>query len=127
MNRRKHYDKQRLEAIQQSIGIDELSGVVEMDETFFAESFKGNHKKGNPNWTAPRKSGKSRKRGKQVEYRGISHEQVCVFVATELLPSIWVTICIGLIGVRKTVGLTAPKKASGYSENNSLLTVNTIF
>ena len=72
-----------LEAIQQSMGIDELSGVVEMDETFFAESFKGNHKKGNPNWKAPRKSGKSRKRGKQVEYRGISHEQVCVSVAMD--------------------------------------------
>ena len=31
--------------------------------------------------------------------------------STELLLSIWATICIGLIGVRKTAELTAPKKA----------------
>ncbi len=72
-----------LSAIRESMGIDELSGVIEMDETYFAESFKGNHKKGNSNWMAPRRSGKSRKRGKQVEYRGISKEQICISCAMD--------------------------------------------
>ena len=72
-----------LSAIKTHIGVDNLGGVVEMDETFFAESFKGDHKKGNPDWKAPRKSGLSRKRGKQVDYRGISHEQVCISSAVD--------------------------------------------
>lgn len=70
-------------ALKVHIGIDKLSGVVEMDETFFAKSFKGNHKKGKPDWKAPRDSGLSRHRGKQVDYKGISHEQVCVSVAKD--------------------------------------------
>ena len=38
-----------LSALKTHIGIDYLGGVIEMDETLFAESFKGNHKKVNPN------------------------------------------------------------------------------
>ena len=72
-----------LSALKVDIGVVNLSGVVEMDETFFAESFKGNHKKGNPDWVAPRAGGQSRQRGKQVSYRGISHEQVCVSTAMD--------------------------------------------
>ena len=72
-----------LSALKTHIGIDHLGGVIEMDETFFAESFKGNHKNGNPDWRAPRDSGLSRQRGKQVDYRGISHEQVCISVAID--------------------------------------------
>lgn len=72
-----------LSAMRQSIGVDNLGGVIEMDETFFAESFKGNHKKHNPEWTAPRDGGQSRQRGKQVQYRGISHEQVCISTALD--------------------------------------------
>jgi transposase-like protein len=48
-------------------------GVSELDETFLALSFKGNHKKSG--FQIPRQS---RKRGKQVKKRGISHEQVCI-------------------------------------------------
>lgn len=48
-------------------------GVVELDETFLAFSFKGNHKKSG--FKMPRDS---RKRGKQVKKRGISNEQVCI-------------------------------------------------
>ncbi len=56
----------------------DVSGVVEMDETFVAESFKGNQKKSG--FTIPRKS---RKRGKEVSKRGISNEQVCIATAND--------------------------------------------
>ena len=52
----------------------ELNGVVEADETFFAISFKGDHKK-STTFTMPRKA---HKRGKDIHTRGLSHEQVCV-------------------------------------------------
>ena len=42
-------------------------------ETYFPESFKGNHTKGS--FTMPRHS---RHRGKQVHRRGLSREQICV-------------------------------------------------
>lgn len=34
-----------LDAVRIFMGIGDVDGVVEMDETFVAESFKGNHKK----------------------------------------------------------------------------------
>ena len=45
----------------------------ELDETYFPESFKGNHAKGS--FTMPRPS---RHRGNQVRRRGLSREQICV-------------------------------------------------
>ncbi len=45
----------------------------ELDETYFPESFKGNHAKGS--FTMPRPS---RHRGKQVHRRGLSRELICV-------------------------------------------------
>ncbi len=50
-----------------------LSGIVEADETFFSDSYKGNHKHGT--FIMPRKA---RKRGKSIHKRGLSHEKVCV-------------------------------------------------
>ena len=47
--------------------------ACELDETYFPESFKGNHSKGS--FTLPRKA---RHRGKQVHRRGLSREQICV-------------------------------------------------
>ena len=44
----------------------------ELDETYFPESFKGNHAKGS--FTMPRPS---RHRGKQVHRRGLSRERIC--------------------------------------------------
>lgn len=55
-----------------------VEGSVEMDETFLAESFKGNHIKSG--FEMPRKS---RKRGKQVSKRGISDEQICIGTALD--------------------------------------------
>lgn len=45
----------------------------ELDETYFPESFKGNHARGS--FTMPRPS---RHRGKQVHRRGLSRELICV-------------------------------------------------
>ena len=45
----------------------------ELDETYFPESFKGNHAKGS--FVMPRPS---RRRGRQVHRRGLSREQICV-------------------------------------------------
>ena len=47
--------------------------ACELDETYFPESFKGNHTKGS--FKLPRKP---RRRGKQVHKRGLSREQICV-------------------------------------------------
>ena len=52
---------------------DEVGGVVETDETYFLESFKGQKE-------LPRKS---RKRGGKADKRGISKEQVCVMTSAD--------------------------------------------
>lgn len=67
-----------LDAIRAYMGIGDVAGVVEMDETFVAESFKGNQRKSG--FVIPRKS---RKRGKEVTKRGISKEQVCIATAID--------------------------------------------
>jgi len=67
-----------LDSVRNFQGIGEVSGIVEMDETFLPESFKGNHKKSG--FKLPRES---RKRGKQVKTRGISKEQVCIATAVD--------------------------------------------
>ncbi len=64
------------------MGVGSVCGVVEVDEAFFRESFKGNHKK-STTFTMSRnahmrgvKGSKSSKTEKRK--RGISKEQVCV-------------------------------------------------
>ena len=63
-----------LDALQIMANSVHLDGIVEADETFFAISFKGDHKK-SATFTMPRKA---HKRGKQTHLRGLSHEKVCV-------------------------------------------------
>lgn len=64
-----------LNCISTFLGVGSVDGVIEADEVFFAESFKG---------TKPSKMPrKSRKRGKQVKKRGISNEQICVATAMD--------------------------------------------
>ncbi len=63
-----------LDALQKMADDVKLDGIVEMDETFFSISYKGNHKKSKA-FTMPRES---RKRGGEVHTRGLSHEKVCV-------------------------------------------------
>lgn len=64
-----------LDCIRSFFGVGSVEGVIEADEVFFAESFKG---------TKPSKMPrKSRKRGKQVKRRGLSNEQVCIATAID--------------------------------------------
>ena len=67
-----------LDAIRLFLGVGNLEGIIEMDETFFPLSFKGNHKKSGFEMPRP-----ARKRGKQVNKRGISNEQVCIATAID--------------------------------------------
>lgn len=67
-----------LDAINSHMDRGNISGIAEMDETFLAESYKGNHKKSG--FEIPRKS---RKRGKQIKKRGISNEQICIGTAID--------------------------------------------
>ena len=54
-----------------------LNGIVEADETFFAVSYKGNHKH-SKTFVMPRKA---HRRGSSIHTRGLSKEQVCVLCA----------------------------------------------
>ena len=63
-----------LDALQNMASGVNLDGIVEADETFFAISYKGNHKK-STSFVMPREA---HKRGKQTHIRGLSHEKVCV-------------------------------------------------
>lgn len=76
-----------LDAIRVYMGTGIVEGVIEVDEAFFRESFKGDHKK-STTFTMPRKA---RKRGIKGSFsskdekrkRGISKEQVCVICAMD--------------------------------------------
>lgn len=89
-----------IDAIKTFMGIGSVGGVVEVDETFFRESFKGNHKK-SKNFTMPRKARKRGSKGSksskgQKRKRGISNEQVCVLCAMDRVGNIMTElICKG--------------------------------
>jgi transposase-like protein len=68
-----------LDAIRAFLGIGHLEGIIEADETFFRESFKGNHSK-SLNFKMPRES---HKRATPASKRGISDEQICVSTAID--------------------------------------------
>lgn len=57
-----------------SMDVDTLSGIVESDETFFSESFKGKNQC---------KSRDPHHRGEKSQYRGLSREKTCVLVAMD--------------------------------------------
>lgn len=67
-----------LDAIREHYKCLNLSYEIECDETFFQESFKGNHSR--DGFIMPRKA---HKRGKQARFRGISKEKVCVLTALD--------------------------------------------
>ena len=101
-----------LDAIRSYIGMGHLDGVIEMDETYFAESFKGNHVKSG--FVMPRPS---RKRGKEVVKRGISSEQVCVLTGLDRQGNIYAElICKGRM---KSSDLN--RALQGHLESNSIL------
>jgi transposase-like protein len=88
-----------LDAIRAYVGVGNVGGVIEADEVFFRESFKGNHKR-SKTFTMPRKAHKrglenswaSKKEKEKQENeqdkkekrkRGISSDQVCVLCAKD--------------------------------------------
>lgn len=85
-----------LDCIGTFMGTGDVDGIVEMDETFLAESFKGNHIKSG--FIMPRRA---RKRGKEIRTRGISNEQICVATAIDRNNNIILEmICKGRMGYR---------------------------
>lgn len=60
-----------LDCIREYIGVGTVKGIVEVDETFQAVSYKGNHKKSS--FAMPRPA---RRRGGEVKVREISSENV---------------------------------------------------
>lgn len=56
-----------------------VSGIAELDGTYLAESFKGNHTN-SKGFNMPRRS---HKRGKDVKIRGLSHEMICIATAID--------------------------------------------
>ena len=74
-----------IDAIRKFVGYGSLEGVIELDETYFALSYKGNHSKSS-NFTMPRES---RKRGKEINTRGISKEFACVLCGVDRLGNIY--------------------------------------
>lgn len=82
-----------LDCIREYMGTGAVKGVVEMDETFQAYSYKGNHKKSG--FVMPRPA---RHRGGQVKVRGISYEQVCIATAIDRSNNIILEpVCTGRI------------------------------
>lgn len=71
-----------LDVLNMSLRHDIVDGIVEVDEMFLRESFKGNHSKNEDFiWSRePRKRGKGKKDAKK---RGISKEQVCIETAID--------------------------------------------
>lgn len=103
-----------LDCIRVYIGIGSVDGVVEMDETFYPLSYKGNHKKSGFKMPRP-----ARKRGKQVQLRGISNDQVCVASAIDRNGNIILeSVCAGRI---KTKDLARLYK-SRIDENSIICT-----
>ena len=74
-----------IDAIRNFIGYGSLEGVIELDETYFDISYKSNHSKSS-NFTMPRES---RKRGKEINTRGISNEFDCVLCGEDRLGNIY--------------------------------------
>jgi len=63
-----------LDALTNMMNEVELDGIVEADETYFKQSFKGNHKK-SKTFVMPRKR---HSRGGKSKKRGLSKDKVCV-------------------------------------------------
>jgi transposase-like protein len=93
-----------LDAVRAFMGVGNVGGVIEIDETFFRESFKGNHKR-SKTFTMPRKahkrgltnSWKSKSEEEKQEQeqdkedkrkRGISNDQVCVMCAMDRMGNV---------------------------------------
>ncbi len=74
-----YWRRKILDTIRKYLDVGHLDGIIEADDTFFLESFKGNHRD-SKNFSMPREP---RNRGGKAQKRGISNEQVCVATAMD--------------------------------------------
>ena len=83
-----------LDALRDNLKTKELCGQIQADETYFRESFKGNHSR--DGFVMPRKP---HRRGTPAKFRGISKMQVCVLTALDSKKSIIIEpSCMGRPG-----------------------------
>lgn len=101
-----------LDCIRAFMGIGDVDGIVEMDETFVPISYKGNQNKSGFKMPRP-----ARKRGKQIKKRGISNEQVCIATAIDRNGNIILEpICTGRIS-HKDLELNHKRIMRGHYKN----------
>ena len=104
------------EAVSNSKKEEQLSGVIEMDETYPTVSYKGNHSK-NKEFTMPREA---HKRGSQISKRGLSNELLCIPCAVDETGNV-----IGRsikCGAVSYVGLNALYSKDKITNNSTIVT-----
>ena len=93
-----------LDVINLSLRNDSVEGIVEVDEVFIRESFKGNHSK-STTFKMPREPRKRGKGKNDKKKRGISRDQICIETAIDRKGSILMgAVCNGRITTNKIVG-----------------------
>ena len=92
-----------LDVINLSLKNDKVEGIVEVDECFIKESFKGNHSK-STKFVMPRNPRKRGKGKNDKKKRGISKEQICIETAIDRKGNILMgAICNGRITTNQIV------------------------
>lgn len=102
-----------VDAIRKFIGDGSLEGVVELDETYFPLSYKGNHIR-STTFTMQREP---IKRGKEVSKRDISGEFACVLCGVDRVGNIY----SGLICDGRPKHTDIDRDLSNVVEDNSIL------
>ena len=92
-----------LDVINLSLKNDKVEGIVEVDECFIKESFKGNHSK-STTFVIPRNPRKRGKGKNDKKKRGISKEQICIETAIDRKGNILMgAVCNGRITTNQIV------------------------
>ena len=92
-----------LDVINLSLKNDKVEGIVEVDECFIKESFKGNHSK-STTFVMPRNPRKRGKGKNDKKKRGISKEQICIETAIDRKGNILMSaVCNGRITTNQII------------------------
>ena len=105
-----------IDAVRKFIGYGSLEGVIELDETYFAISYKGNHSKSS-NFNMP---SEARKRGKAISTRCISKEFAYMLCGIDRLGNIYTDLIYD--GRPKYTDID--RALSNVIEENSILCTN---
>ena len=102
-----------LDVINLSLKNDKVEGIVEVDECFIKESFKGNHSK-STTFVMPRNPRKRGKGKNDKKKRGISKEQICIETAIDRKGNILMgAVCNGRITTNQIVNFFDNKVCEG--------------